>query len=69
MSQDNKPSNIEIEEPIKHHWWHKIFENWYKTTMYRDGFLGSLTPDFNESYYRCGWFGCKWTKIVKEYFR
>lgn len=73
--QDKAPSDKEYQEAmskepkpeIKHPWWHKIFENWYRTKSYRDGFLGNrLTPDVDYHYYNCSWPGCKWEKEVRE---
>lgn len=56
-----------IDEPIKHAWWHWFFEAFKKSTFYRDGFLGDLTPDIDEHYYKCNFPNCKWTKKVTEY--
>lgn len=61
-------TRLKVEIKIAHPWWHKMFESWYRTRQYRDGYLRSLTPDIDEHYYECIWPKCKFQKVATDVF-
>lgn len=60
-------TTVKEENKEQHKWWHILLGYDVSYKFYRDGMLGKMTPDIDETHKCCN--VCKYKKIIVEIYK